>query len=80
MVGFIFEEDSSFKMLKLSFSSKLDLGSRIISIEKIVSKKIGALICCIKFLSPEVSLHQYKYPIQPCLEDSRHVCSGAPSC
>ena len=35
------EEKSSFKMLLLTFSSKLDLGSYIISIAKTASKKLG---------------------------------------
>ena len=43
-------------MLGLAFSSKSDWGSYIISIAKTVSKKIGALICFIKFLSPEAAL------------------------
>ena len=37
-------------MLVLTFSSKLDWGSYIISIAKTASKKIGALICSMKFL------------------------------
>ena len=44
-------------MLKLAFSSKLDWGSYIITIAKIASKKIGALIRSAKFLSPEVTLY-----------------------
>ena len=39
-----------------SFSSKLDWGSYTISIAKTVSKKIGALIHSMNFLSPDVSL------------------------
>ena len=35
------EEKSSFKMLRLIFSSKLDWGSYIISIAKTATKKIG---------------------------------------
>ena len=35
------EEKSSLKMLLLTFSSKLDLGSYIISIAKTASKKLG---------------------------------------
>ena len=54
--GSVLEEKSSFKMLGLSFSSKLDWGSYIISIAKTASKKIGALIRSIKFLSPEVAV------------------------
>ena len=47
--GFVFEETSYFKMLGLTFSSKLDLGCYIISIVKTASKKIAALICFMKF-------------------------------
>ena len=54
MDGSILEEKSYFKMLQLTFSSKLDWSSYIVSIGKTNSKKIGALICSIKFLSPEV--------------------------
>ena len=51
----VLEEKSSFKMLGLTFSSKLDWGTYIISIAKTVSEKIGALICSMTFLSPEVA-------------------------
>ena len=44
MDGSVLEKKSSFKMLGLTFSSKLDLDSYIISITKTASKKIGALI------------------------------------
>ena len=47
-------------MLGLTLSSKLDLGSYIIYIAKNVSKKIGALICSMKFFSHEVALYLYK--------------------
>ena len=40
MDGSVLEEKSSFKMLGLTFSSKLDCGSYIISIAKTASKKI----------------------------------------
>ena len=60
MSGSILEEKSSFKMLGLTFSSKLDWGSYIISIAKTASKEIGALIRSMKFLSPEVALNLYK--------------------
>ena len=52
--GSVLEEKPSFKMLMLTFSSKLDWGSYIISITKITSKKIGALICSMKFFSPKL--------------------------
>ena len=63
MDGSVLEEKSSFKMLGLTFSSKLDWGSYIISIAKTASKKIGALIRSMKFLSPEVALYLYKSTI-----------------
>ena len=50
MDGSILEEKTSFKMLGLTFSSKLDWGSYIVSIAKTASKKIGALIRSMKFL------------------------------
>ena len=40
MDGSALEEKSSFKMLWLTFSSKLDWGSYVISIAKTASKKI----------------------------------------
>ena len=51
------EEKSSFKILGLTFSSKMGWGSYIISIAKTASKKTGALICSMRFLSPEVALY-----------------------
>ena len=55
--GSVIEEKSSFKMLGLSFSSKLHWGSYIDSISKTAFKKIGALIRSMKFLSPKVALY-----------------------
>ena len=75
MDGSVLQDKTSFKMLGLTFSSKLDWGSYIVSIAKTASKKIGALIRSMKFLSPEVALYLYKSTIRPC-----HVWAGAPSC
>ena len=58
--GSVLKEKSSFKMLGLTFSSKLDWSSYINSITKTASKKIGGLIHSMKFLSPEVALYLYK--------------------
>ena len=80
MDGSVLEEKSSFKMLGLTFSSKLDWSSYIVSIAKSASKKIGVLICSMKFLSPEVALYLYKSTIQSCMEYCCHVWAGAPSC
>ena len=51
------EEKASFKMLGLSFSSKLNQGSHIICIAETASKKIGVLICSMKFLSAQATLY-----------------------
>ena len=45
MDGSVLEEKSSFKMLGLTFFSKSDYGSYIISVAKTASKKIAVLIC-----------------------------------
>ena len=67
-------------MLGLTFSAKLDWCSYVISIAKTVSKKIGALIRVMNFLSLEVALYLYKSTIRPYTEYRCHVWAGAPSC
>ena len=67
-------------MLGLTFSSKLDCSSYSISIAKTTLKKIGALICSMKFLSPEVALYLYKCTIRSCMGYCFHVWAGAASC
>ena len=80
MDGSVLEEKSSFKMLGLTFSSKLDWGSYIISIAKTASMKIGALIHSMRFLFPEVALYLYKSTIRSCMEYCCYVWAGATSC
>ena len=63
-------------MVGLSFSSKFDWSSYIISIAKTASKKIGALICSMKFLFPEVTLYLCKSTIQPYMEHRCHDWAG----
>ena len=72
------KEKLYFKMLALTFSSKLDCGSYIISTAKTASKRIK--IRSMKFVSPEVALYLYKSTICPCMEYCCHVWAGAPSC
>ena len=79
MDGSVLEKKSSFKMLGLTFSSKLYWGSYIISVAKTASKKIGALIRSLRLISPEVALYLYKSTILPCMEYCCHVWAGAPS-
>ena len=80
MDGSVLEEKLSFMILGLTFSSKLDWGSSIISIAKTASIKIGALIHSMKFLSPEVALYLHKSTIHPCMEYCCHLWAVAPSC
>ena len=79
MDGSGFEEKSPFKILGLTFSSKLDWGSHIASIAKTVPKKIGVLIRSMKFLSPEVALYLYKSTIGSCMKYCCHGWSIGPS-
>ena len=80
MDGSPLEEKSSFKMLELTISPKLDCGSYIISIAKTATKKIGVLICSMKLLSPEFALYLYKSTICPCMEYCCHDWVGVHSC
>ena len=55
-------------MLGLTFYSKLDWGSYIISIAKTASKKIGAVICSMKFLCISINLpygHTWNTVVMP---------------
>ena len=80
MDGSVLEEKSSFKMLGLTFSSKLGWGSYTISIAKTASKKTGASIRSMKFPSPEIPLYLYKSTIQPYMEYCCHIWTAARSC
>ena len=53
-------------MLELSFSSKLDLGSYIVSIAKTASNKMGAVICSkeVSFSCCEIALNPL-WPYKP---------------
>ena len=68
------------KMVGLTFSSKLDRGSYIISIAKTDSKKIGAFIHSMKSFSPKAVLYLFKSTIRPCMEYFCQVWSWSSSC
>ena len=76
----VLEEKSSFELLGLSFNSKVDWRSYIVYISNSSSKKIGALLHSMKFLSPELVLYLYKSTIRLCMEYCCHVWSGAGKC
>ena len=71
MDGSVLEEKSSFKILGLTFSSKLDWASYIISIAKTTSKKSLLILLCISINLPYST---------PCMDYCCHVWAGAPSC
>ena len=74
----VLEEKSYFIKLGLTFSCESDCDCYIMSIAKSVSKKIGPLICSIKFL--EAALHLYKSTIRLCMQYCCHVWAGALIC
>ena len=73
-------DGSSFKMLELTLSFKLDWSSYIIPIVKTASQKIGASIRSIKFIFLDVALYLCESIMQPCIEYCCHVWAGCPSC
>ena len=76
MDGSVLEGKSCIKSLDFNFSPKLNKGSYIISIADIASKKIGALICSMKFLSNEVGLFLfYRYNFGRCLSELAQLVS-----
>ena len=68
MDGSTLERKSSFEMLGLPFSSKLDWGYYITSITKTSSKNNRVLIHSMKFLSLVVALNLYNFTIRPDME------------
>ena len=64
----------------VAFLFRIVWGSYIISSAKSASKKIGALIRSMKFLSPEIVLFLYKSSIQPCIKYYCPVWDFASSC
>ena len=66
--------------LTLSLSSKLDQDSYTVFIAKTVSRKVGALIHSMNFLSPELVLNLHKSTIWPCMKYCCCVWAGAPIC
>ena len=80
MDGFVIEENSLVKTLRLIFSSKLDWGSYIISIAKSASKKIRTLIYSMMFLSPEVAIITINLPFTIVWNTVVTVGAGGPSC
>ena len=80
MDGSVLGEKSSFKMLGLTFSSKLDQVLTLFQQLKLLLRKyLGVLIRSTKFLSPEFAVYLYRSTIQSCIEYYCHVWAGAHS-
>ena len=72
-----------FKFLKLFFFNWGPLHARLNSHYEAWSynpRRVGALICSMKFLSPEVALCLCESTIHPCVECCCRVWAGASSC
>ena len=81
MDGSVFEGKLSLRILGVTFSSKLDRGTYIISIAKTALKKIGAFSMKFNKVSfTEVAVYLYKSTIHPCMEYCCHAWAGACTC
>ena len=75
----VLEWKSSFKILKLSLTSKLDWSSCIVLFAKYASKKIGTFIS-MKFLTSEAACCLYKSTTHFYMEYCCHTWAGTPGC
>ena len=71
-------EETSFRLLGLTFTPTMDWKPYIQSIAKAASRKVGSLFRAQRFLSPESILYLYKSTIRPCMEYCSHIWGGAP--
>ena len=70
-------ENSSFRLLGLTFSNDFSWNTYIESIAKSAAMKVGSLFRSRNFLSPESILYLYKATIRPCMEYCCHIWVGA---
>ena len=80
MNGSVFDEKSVLKIMGLSFFSKLDWGTCIVSTAKPVTKKIGSFFHSIEFLSFEIVIYLYESTIQGCMEYCCRVWAVTSNC
>ena len=76
----VLEKKSSFKMPGLTFCSKLDWCSLLLSQLSNCLQENWTSICSMKCLSPKFALYLYKSTILPYLKHWCHVWAGTPSC
>ena len=72
----VLEENSYFKILRFTFSSKSDY-SRDLKLSLLIKLRFRALVCSMQFLSPEVVPYLYKTTTRPCMEYYCLVRAGA---
>ena len=78
MSGTELPEETSFRLLGLTFTQSMDWKPYIQSIAKAASRKVGSLYGAQRFLTPESILYLYKSTIRPCMEYCCHIWGGAP--
>ena len=78
MSGTELPEETSFRLLGLTFRQSMDWKPYIQSIAKAASRKVGSLYRAQRFLTPESILYLYKSTIRPCMEYCCHIWGGAP--
>ena len=78
MNGIELPQETSFRLLGLTFTQSMDWKPYIRSIDKAASRKVGNLYRAQCFLTPESILYLYKSTIQPCMNYCSHIWGGAP--
>ena len=71
-------EETSFRLLGLTFTRSMDWKPYIQSIAKAASRKVGSLYRAQRFLTPESILYLYKSTIFLCMEYCSHIWDRAP--
>ena len=70
-------EETSFRLLGLTFTRSMDWKPYIQIIATADSRKVGFLYRAEHFLTPESILYLYKSTILPCMEYCSHIWGGA---
>ena len=78
MNGIELPEETSFRLLVLTFTRSMDRNPCIQSIAKAASRKVGSLYRAQHFLIPESIMYLYKSTIWPCMEYCSHIWGDAP--
>ena len=77
MNGIELPEETSCRLLGLTFTRFMDWKPYRQSIAKTASRKVGSLYRAQRFLTPESILYMYKSTIRRCMEYCSHIWGGA---